>query len=124
MLSFSPEKLFIVGLIAFIVLGPDRLPEAARTVGRMVATFRRLTSGFKEEVRDALAEPRDAFDAALGDFGPNRVRRPVRQIINSALGPPTPSAGERAKRPPAPAGPSEPPDESPLLDLPDDSSLN
>jgi len=67
-LSFSPEKLFIVGVIALIVLGPNRLPEAARTVGRSVATFRRLTSGFQAEVRDALAEPREAFNGALSDF--------------------------------------------------------
>lgn len=68
MLSFSPEKLFVVGVVALIVLGPNRLPEAARTVGRFVATFRHLTSGLQAEVRDVLAEPKQAFDAAVNDF--------------------------------------------------------
>ena len=35
-LNFSPEKLFLVGLIALVVLGPNRLPQAARTLGRLV----------------------------------------------------------------------------------------
>jgi sec-independent protein translocase protein TatB len=124
-LSFSPEKLFVVGIIALIVLGPDRLPEAARSVGRFVATFRRLSSGFQDEVRDVLAEPRDAFNTALGDLRPAHVRRPVRQIINSALSPPTLSADEHAAQgPTAPAGEPRPPDEPPSLGCPDDPSLN
>jgi len=101
MLSFSPEKLFIVGLIALVVLGPNRLPEAARTLGRFVATARRLSSGVQTELRDALAEPREAFDAALGsDFRPPDVRRSVRAAINSTLSPPARAASERPEEAP------------------------
>lgn len=40
--------------LALIVLGPQRLPEAVRTVGRVVGELRRISSGFQEELRNAL----------------------------------------------------------------------
>ena len=42
---------------ALIILGPKRLPEAARQMGKAMAELRRVTSGFEAEVRDVLAEP-------------------------------------------------------------------
>jgi Sec-independent protein translocase protein TatA len=34
MFNLGPEKLMMVLLVALIVLGPDKLPNAARQVGR------------------------------------------------------------------------------------------
>ena len=113
-LSFSPEKLFIVGLIALMVLGPNRLPQAARTLGRFVAELRRMSSGFQAEVRDALGEPKEAFTAAMGEFRPPDVRRSVRDAIGSTLNPPVRPSNPR----------SEPPDVSGLPGVPPDPSLN
>jgi Tat protein translocase TatB subunit len=55
-------KFLVVLVIALIVLGPEKLPETARTLGRWVSELRRITTGFTEEVRSAfesseLAEP-------------------------------------------------------------------
>ena len=55
--SIGGQEILIVLLVALIVLGPKRLPQAARQVGRAVAEFRRVTSEFQAEVRDAIAEP-------------------------------------------------------------------
>jgi sec-independent protein translocase protein TatB len=52
----TPELLVIL-LVALIVLGPDKLPNAARQVGRYLGEFRRMSSGFQTELRDALQEP-------------------------------------------------------------------
>ncbi len=41
-------------LVALIVLGPSKLPEAARKVGQAMNEFRRMSSGFQAELRDAL----------------------------------------------------------------------
>ncbi|HET6586991.1 MAG TPA: Sec-independent protein translocase protein TatB [Oleiagrimonas sp.] len=43
MFDFSLGKLILLALIALLVLGPDKLPGAARTVGALV---RRLRSGW------------------------------------------------------------------------------
>jgi len=45
-------ELLVIGIIAIVVLGPDRLPEAARTLGKAVADFRRAI----EPARSAWAE--------------------------------------------------------------------
>ncbi|MDQ6615152.1 MAG: twin-arginine translocase TatA/TatE family subunit [Actinomycetota bacterium] len=69
MLNFpGPEKILMLAILALIVLGPTRLPEAARTAGKWVAELRKLTSRFQEEVSGALAEPKDALTAAVGDL--------------------------------------------------------
>ncbi|HEY3810155.1 MAG TPA: twin-arginine translocase TatA/TatE family subunit [Acidimicrobiales bacterium] len=131
MLNFSPEKLLLVGLIALVVLGPHRLPQAARTLGRVVAELRRMSSSFQEEVRGALAEPTEALHAVVGDFRPTDVRRSVRDAITNTLAPPAPTpstGGPAAPASPGGAAPGAPTDgpqtvAGPLL-APDDPSLN
>ena len=59
----GPEVLIIL-VVALVVLGPTKLPEAARQVGKAMAEFRRVSSGFQAELRDALAEPVDTTPAS------------------------------------------------------------
>jgi sec-independent protein translocase protein TatB len=45
-------------LVALLVLGPAKLPDAARQLGKAVAEFRKVSGGFQRELRAALeAEP-------------------------------------------------------------------
>ena len=57
MFNTSGTELLVILLVALIVLGPEKLPEAARKVGNVMREIRRMSSGFQAEVRDALAEP-------------------------------------------------------------------
>jgi sec-independent protein translocase protein TatB len=84
-LNFSPEKLFLVGVIALLVLGPNRLPQAARSLGRFMATLRRMSQGFQDEVRTALAEPTDMVNSAVSEFRAHDVRRSVREAVTSTF---------------------------------------
>lgn len=43
-LGMGPLEIVVVALIAFIVLGPERMVDAARFLGRMVGEGRRLAS--------------------------------------------------------------------------------
>lgn len=56
----------VILVVALIVLGPKRLPQAGRQVGRALAEFRRVTSDVKSDLQEALAvdELRDAFGVA------------------------------------------------------------
>lgn len=54
MFNVGGGEIIVVLLLALIVLGPDKLPEAARKAGKFLHEFRRMTSGFQEEVRNAM----------------------------------------------------------------------
>ena len=58
----GPEVLIIL-VVALVVLGPKKLPEAARQVGKAMSEFRRMSTGFQAELRDALNEPIDTTPA-------------------------------------------------------------
>jgi Tat protein translocase TatB subunit len=46
--SLGVGELLVIGAIALIVFGPRKLPQMARTVGKMMAEFRKATTDFKE----------------------------------------------------------------------------
>ena len=68
MFNVGPEKLLLLFIIALIVLGPSKLPDAARTLGRALGEFRRVSGRLQNEVRDALADPKDALSATVSDL--------------------------------------------------------
>jgi sec-independent protein translocase protein TatB len=56
MFNLGAGEVVVILLVALIVLGPNRLPEAARTVGRVMGELRRLSTGFQAEVREAFQD--------------------------------------------------------------------
>lgn len=50
-----PELILILG-VALIVLGPKKLPELAKTLGKGLAEFRRATEELKDEFRKVEAD--------------------------------------------------------------------
>jgi len=54
MFNIGGGELLVIMLIALIVLGPQRLPDAARQVGKTMGDLRRLSSGFQNEMKSAL----------------------------------------------------------------------
>ncbi len=52
--QIGPLEVLLVGVIALIVFGPQRLPEIARSVGKAVAEFRRQASDLREEFSAGL----------------------------------------------------------------------
>jgi sec-independent protein translocase protein TatA len=54
-----PELLLILGL-ALIVLGPKKLPELAKALGKGLAEFRRATDELKDEFRQMEREVEDS----------------------------------------------------------------
>jgi sec-independent protein translocase protein TatB len=85
--DLSPDKILMLGFLALVVLGPHRLPDAARTAGRFLGQLRRMSSSFQSEVRDALADPTEAWSSVVTELRPTDLRGHVRQTITSVLNP-------------------------------------
>jgi sec-independent protein translocase protein TatB len=64
MFNIGGGELLVIVLIALIVLGPQRLPDAMRTVGRVVGEVRRISTGFQQELRDAFEDSEIADEAS------------------------------------------------------------
>ena len=47
-------EILVIMLVALLVLGPAKLPDAARQLGKAVAEFRKVSGGFQRELRAAL----------------------------------------------------------------------
>lgn len=58
-------EVLLVVVIALIVLGPEKVPELARSFGRMVRTFRQAASGFTTVVTKELDEVRKTTSEAV-----------------------------------------------------------
>lgn len=56
--------MLVIFFVALVVLGPNKLPEAARQVGRAVNEIRRISGGFQREMREAMNEPIRAAEEA------------------------------------------------------------
>lgn len=50
-------EVIVILLVALVVLGPKKLPEAARQVGRALTEIKRVSSGFQREMREAIEDP-------------------------------------------------------------------
>lgn len=57
MFNLSGSELVFLVIIALVVLGPDKLPEAMRKAGKAYAEFKKMTSGFQNEMKSVLDEP-------------------------------------------------------------------
>ena len=53
MFGIGIPELLVILAVALIVLGPKRIPEAARSLGRGLAEFRRATAGIADEFQNA-----------------------------------------------------------------------
>jgi sec-independent protein translocase protein TatA len=58
----SPVHLLFVGVIALLVLGPKKLPEVARALGKGVREFRQTVNGTASEVLRGEVEPQQPED--------------------------------------------------------------
>jgi sec-independent protein translocase protein TatB len=63
--NLQGSELVIILLLALVVLGPEKLPDAMRKAGQFYAELKKMSSGFQKEFRDAVDEPmREMRDTA------------------------------------------------------------
>jgi sec-independent protein translocase protein TatB len=63
--NFQGSELMIILLLALVVLGPEKLPEAMRRFGKFYGDLKRMSSGFQQEFKAVVDEPmRELRDTA------------------------------------------------------------
>jgi sec-independent protein translocase protein TatB len=81
MFDIGFSELVVIGLVALIVIGPERLPRVARTVGALLGRFQRYVNDVKSEVRREMEiEDLKKFQSQLTD-----QVRDVEQSIHKEL---------------------------------------
>jgi TatA/E family protein of Tat protein translocase len=56
--SIGGPELFLILVIALIVFGPRKLPEIGKSLGKMMAEFRRASNDFKQTIEDEVEAER------------------------------------------------------------------
>jgi len=74
MIDFGIDKLALIGAVALIVIGPERLPRVARTVGVLLGKAQRYVSQVQSEVNrsmelEELKKVKAGLETAAQDFG-------------------------------------------------------
>ena len=84
MIDFGFDKLALIGAVALIVIGPEKLPKLARTVGHLFGKAQRYVSDVKAEVNrsielDELKKMKTDFEDAA-----RNVQQTVQDEVNQA----------------------------------------
>ncbi len=114
MFDFSFAEMLIVGIVALLVIGPERLPTVARKAGTYVARLRRFVSNVRTDVerefrtdelqrmlkqqQDELQSLKDVVNETRHDADLDSIKRDVEQVADEVKAevevdstPPTPS---------------------------------
>lgn len=75
----SGSEIVVIVLLALIVLGPEKLPEAIRRFGRVYGELKRMSTGFQSEFRNAFDEPIREF-RETAQLTKDAVMRPVNEV--------------------------------------------
>lgn len=89
MFDIAFSEMLVIGIIALIVIGPERLPKVARTVGALLGRARRYVNNVKadidREIRwDELRALQADFNDSARDIG--RDLRQARESLSAPLG--------------------------------------
>jgi len=72
MIDLGISKMALIGAVALIVIGPEKLPRVARTVGTLLGKAQRYVADVKQEVNrsmelDELKKMKDTVEGAARD---------------------------------------------------------
>jgi sec-independent protein translocase protein TatA len=111
--SLGPAEILVILIVALIVLGPKKLPEAGRQVGKAIAEVRKWSQGFQDEIKNVMepevkrpsySEPQPGYQPPMPML-PAETPPPADSNGHSVT---TGSHGEITGPPPAETRPSDP----------------
>lgn len=108
MFGMGFQEMVMILVVALIVIGPKRLPELARTLGKGLAEFRRATDDFRRSVADdetvqTIRKTQDEIRRTTADLKRKALAVPVPKDLVPEL-----VDKKRPEAAPAPAAPKAP----------------
>jgi sec-independent protein translocase protein TatB len=94
--NLSGGEIIVILVLALIVIGPEKLPDAVRKAGRAYAELRKLSAGFQSELQDNLGEPLRAVQDTV-----SMMRSDFQSVVNSVAGALDPNAADKPGAPPS-----------------------
>lgn len=95
-------ELIVIGILALLVLGPERLPKAARTAGMWIGRIKQGFSSIQQEVNQQLHMEEMQKQLEENRRKLEETLRKQEQTITESTGP-QPTSGDTAESKPAPA---------------------
>jgi Tat protein translocase TatB subunit len=65
MFGIGMQELIIIAIIALIVVGPKKLPDLAKTLGKGFSEFKKATEGITDDLKETLKEDKKPDDDEL-----------------------------------------------------------
>jgi sec-independent protein translocase protein TatB len=114
MFDIGFSELMVIGVVALIVIGPERLPKVARTVGHLFGRMQRYVNDVKSDIAremqlDELRKLQASMQDAARDFESsvnkevNAAQSEIEKIAQEANPTPLPAPVEATALPHAPA---------------------
>jgi Tat protein translocase TatB subunit len=104
--TLGGPEIFLILVVALIVFGPRRLPEIGKSVGKMLAEFRKASNDFKRTIEDEVeAERVRELDTSRAATAPTTTAAPPVATEAPQVEHPTPPAVSREEVPPPPIEP-------------------
>ncbi len=88
MFGIGMPELLVILVVALVVLGPKRLPDVAKALGRGLAEFRKATAGLTDELRNAQVMLEDEARQAAKSPKPKPKAKPATQTAAEDAMPP------------------------------------
>jgi sec-independent protein translocase protein TatB len=117
MFDIGFSELLVIGLVALVVIGPERLPRVARTIGHLAGRLQRYVNDVKADINrevemEELRKMRDSVTQAATDIQSSvegelhKAETDLNAAASAATGVPEPAV-EAAPAPAAAAEPSK-----------------
>jgi sec-independent protein translocase protein TatB len=99
--NLTGSEIVVILLLALVILGPDKLPDAMRKAGRTWAELKKLSNGFQDEVRKGFEEPTAEVKktasavkqaASFANAPVKNAQKSAKGAVKSLLDPPKPAA--------------------------------
>ena len=111
MFDIGFSELLVIGVVALIVIGPEKLPRLARTVGHLTGRLQRYVADVKADINreielEELRKMRDSMQQAATSFETSvqselsKTETELNQSVEAVVGDVTPPAEKPAEKKP------------------------